>query len=183
MGAVLDAEFGEDLAHVIFNRAFGDAEVGGDFLVGAAGGELFEDFEFARGKRLDERLGGAALLFVLEAGELGDDFAGDGGLERGFSAGGAADGFGEFFGGDVFQEITDGTGGEGGEDLVVVVEGGEHEYLRSGCGLADEAGGFDAVHAGHAQVHEDDVGTEFLREGDGFASVGGLADEHEIGDE
>jgi len=39
---------------------------------------------------------------------------------------------------------------------------------------ADLANGLEAVHQGHAQVHDDDVGTESLRLKNGFAAIAGF---------
>ena len=44
----------------------------------------------------------------------------------------------------------------------------------------DPAGGLDAVEAGHAQVHEDDVGGELGSQGDGLGAVGCLAHHLEV---
>ena len=48
--------------------------------------------------------------------------------------------------------------------------------------MFDLAGGFDAVLAGHADVHENDVGVVLSGEGDRFGAVGGFAEHcHVVG--
>jgi hypothetical protein len=64
----------------------------------------------------------------------------------------------EVFGGDVLEQKATGTGGEGVVDVAVEVERGQHEHAAGVGLLQDAAGGFQAVHVGHADVHEHDVG-------------------------
>jgi hypothetical protein len=52
MGAVGDSQFTEEPIDVRLNGGFRDGEIGGDFLIGAAGDDSFEDAQFAGGKRL-----------------------------------------------------------------------------------------------------------------------------------
>lgn len=156
LGAVTNAELAEDVGEVVFDGAFGDVELGGDFFVAGSGGNELEDFEFAVREGFGEIgwFGG----WGSEAVEFGNDFGGDGGLEEGFATGGGADGFDEFLGGDIFEEVADGSGAKAVEDGIVVVEGGEDDDLAGGVGLFDAAGGGNAVEDGHAEIHEDDVG-------------------------
>lgn len=49
MGAVVDVEFLEDAADMLFDGVFGDTEVGCDFFIGIATGDKGKDFEFAWG--------------------------------------------------------------------------------------------------------------------------------------
>jgi hypothetical protein len=59
--------------------------------------------------------------------------------------------------------------------VLVEVEGGDDEDAGAAARGDDPAGRLDAVHAGHADVHEDDVGAEFGGHADGFGAVFGLA--------
>src|SRR5262249_52972542 len=45
---------------------------------------------------------------------------------------------------------------------------------------SEDAGGGDAVEAGHSDVHEYDVGEVLLGEADGVVAVGGLADDVDV---
>ena len=49
------------------------------------------------------------------------------------------------------------------------------------CRPGQLPGGGDAVHTGHANVHEDDVGFEGAAEADGFGAVGRGTDDGEVG--
>ena len=50
-----------------------------------------------------------------------------------------------------------------------------------GVQLAESSGGLDAVHAGHADVHEDDVGVQGAGLGEGHLAVTGLTDDLDVG--
>jgi hypothetical protein len=72
---------------------------------------------------------------------------------------------------------TVGARTKGGENDVVLVESGQHDhpYLFGWVLLADPAGGFDAVDAGHPDVHQDQVDGVVPEEGDGLECVGEVA--------
>ncbi len=53
-GAGGGAEFAEDGGYVELGGVVGDAETGGDLLIGEAGGEHLEDFALAAGQGLGE---------------------------------------------------------------------------------------------------------------------------------
>ena len=57
MGAIEGAELADDVAHVVFYRAFGDAEFVGDFLITPSGSEVGEHIEFTTRKGFGERDG------------------------------------------------------------------------------------------------------------------------------
>ena len=56
------------------------------------------------------------------------------------------------------------------EDRIVVVGHREHEHGDVGGGVHDPAGRLDPIHAGHRQVHQDDVRMEFPDLADGVGS-------------
>ena len=58
--------------------------------------------------------------------------------------------------------------------------GGEHDDRGLGMGGADAGGRGDAVAAGHAQVHEHDVGAVFVDESGRFVTVGGGAHDLDV---
>jgi ABC-type branched-subunit amino acid transport system ATPase component len=59
-------------------------------------------------------------------------------------------------------------------DVLVQVEGGQHQNPRPEPGLDKPGGGLDAVHAGHADVHQDHVRIQAARLVQCLAAVGGL---------
>ena len=61
-------------------------------------------------------------------------------------------------------------GAQRGVGVLVEVEGGEDEHARARRRAATmRRGGLDAVHAGHAHVHQDDVGPQPAAQRDGLA--------------
>ena len=68
------------------------------------------------------------------------------------------------FGGHVLEQEAARTGAERVVDVLVEVEGRQHEDarpVRRGLRHARELpGGLDPVHAGHADVHQDHVGLD-----------------------
>lgn len=95
-----------------------------------------------------------------------------------------ADGFEEFFRRCILQEEPAGAGLDGGQRIFIEVEGCEDDdldlrALRTPglrcCLLQDAAGGFNAVHPGHADIHKDHVrgrGAERLKGLDAVACFG-----------
>ncbi len=59
---------------------------------------------------------------------------------------------------------------------MIEIKGGEDEDLGHRKVLDDPAGCLDAAGTGHADIHQDDIGTQFPRELDGFGAVAGLPD-------
>ena len=53
-GAVLGLQFAEDVRHMIFDRAFGQVQFVGDFLVGDSLGQHHQHFALAFGQRLHQ---------------------------------------------------------------------------------------------------------------------------------
>jgi hypothetical protein len=66
---------------------------------------------------------------------------------------------------DVFEHESAGAAAQRLEDILVFVEGGHDEDPGSPSlvVIEDDFGGFQAVHHGHADVHQHDVGLERLR--------------------
>jgi len=70
---------------------------------------------------------------------------------------------------------------QGVEGVLVGVECGEDQDFGWIRKRPDAAGGFDAVHLRHADVHQDHIGTGCLHGDDGIAAVAGFADHLEDG--
>ena len=91
---------------------------------------------------------------------------------------------GEQFGGrGVLEHEPAGAGAERGEDVLVEVEGGQDQDAYAGAAVVgqDSPGGFETVHDGHPDVHQDDVGLGAEDEVDGFDTVCGAADDVDVG--
>ncbi len=71
----------------------------------------------------------------------------------------------------IFQEVTQGACFDGWKDLVISGKAGQHQDTCLGLAGCDVANGLDAIHLGHHQIHQDDVGLEPFRLGDRLSSV------------
>jgi hypothetical protein len=83
----------------------------------------------------------------------------------------------------VLEQEAAGAGAQRAVDVLVELEHAEDEDATPGRpGVAeDAAGGLDPVAAGHADVHQDDVGAQFPREPHGLGTGSGLARDREPG--
>ena len=113
------------------------------------------------------------------AGELGDQAAGDRRRQQRFAAGHDVHGLDELGGLDVLEDEAAGTGAQTLVDVLVEVEGGQHQHAGRGVGIVakDCPGGLQAVHLGHANVHEDDVRLLCGRNRNRLGAIRGLTDD------
>src|SRR6266403_663849 len=150
------------------DRVDAQVELGGYLLVGFAGDNVLEDFEFARGE--------ACVTFALE-------ISGEGNLriENGFAFGNFLDGSDEVEIHRVFQDVAAGAGFERLADERVFGMHAEHEDGDVGKFGENAAGGFDAVDLRKGAIHNDDGGVELLGELNGLEAVAGLAYDVERG--
>lgn len=167
----------------------GQVEAGGQFGVAQPAGQQAEDLQFARGERGEVAVEGGGVAAPL--GEPLHQAAGDGGREKGVAGADRADGRGQLLGRDVLEEEAAGPGGQCRVDVTVEVEGGEDDDTGAvgerdalgsdGVGGSavgeDAAGGLQAVHLGHPDVHQDHVGTCAADGCDRFDPVGRLTDD------
>ena len=84
-------------------------------------------------------------------------------------------------GGTVLEDVAVGSDIDAlGQIVLVVIHGEEHD-LGIRAFLANQARGLEAAHAGHTDVHEDNVGPHLLRQRDGIERVAGFADHFNVG--
>jgi hypothetical protein len=100
--------------------------------------------------------------------------------EQGFSLVDGADARDELFGWDVFEQESARAGAQRVEDVLVEVEGGQHEHAWRVRALHDPPGCLEPVDGRHADVHEDDVGPGATRRVDGLGAVLGLGDHVQV---
>lgn len=86
------------------------------------------------------------------------------------------DGFQKLLGAGILQQVSERARLHRGEDLVISGKAGEHENPGLGLLRGDPARGLYAVHAGHDEIHEDDVRLERGRLFHRFRPVLGLSD-------
>ena len=78
-------------------------------------------------------------------------------------------------GGFVFEEVAVCSGQNGLEDVLFVVEDGQHDHLDVGVFLLDDFRGFDAIHLRHLDVHENHVEVVIdFQLSDQFSAICGL---------
>ena len=83
----------------------------------------------------------------------------------------------EFFRFEFLQQIAVGAGADGGQDVGLVVGDGEDHAARLRILRFQGEQGFDAVHALHVEVDQDQVGLELLRQRNAAEPVAGFADQ------
>src|SRR5260370_1002661 len=102
--------------------------------------------------------------------------AGDAGLQRRFATTCSPYGVSQSVRSDIFEQVARGSGLDRSEDEFVVIEGRQHQHLHSRPALLDTLRRRHAIHARHAQVHQDDIrlklGGQLLR----FVTVASFAD-------
>ena len=80
----------------------------------------------------------------------------------------------------VLEQEAARAGAQGGERVLVEVEGREHQHARAAPGVDDPARGLDAVHLRHAHVHEHDIRVELRRQAHCLLAVPRLAHDRQV---
>jgi len=166
------------MGHVRFGGARGDEQGGRDLGVGHAQAHQPEHLAFAVGD--PGQFPGLAIGTVL-AGELPDQAAGHARRDHGVAGRDHADGGQDVLQGHVLDQEPARPGPQRAVDVVVLVERGEHEHPGVRTGGGDQPGCLDAVHARHADVHDDHVGAGVPGEPYRLGSGSGLAGHVDIG--
>ena len=86
----------------------------------------------------------------------------------------------DFLGACVFGEVAARAGLESGKERLVVCVRGEDEHLRLRERAADQARRVGALHLGHAQVHQYDVGLGVVCELHSLGAVAGRTDDLDV---
>jgi beta-glucosidase-like glycosyl hydrolase len=169
---VAQVELGEDPLYVGLDRRLLHDEGGGDLGVGQSPGH--------EGQHL--ALAGRELTQALLCGRIGprlpchpvDDAAGDRRREQRLTGGHRVDRGDELLRPGPLEQEAGGAGGQRAEHVVVVLERGEDQHRRTRRCRGDRAGRGDPVEAGHADVHQHDVGPHLPAARDRLVAVGGL---------
>ena len=99
----------------------------------------------------------------------------DRGVDEREPVGHGSDRVGELAAGDLLQEVARRPGADRAEDELVLVVVREHDHARRRYGVANAPRRGHAVPVAHLYVHQDHVGEELLRHGEGLVPVAGLA--------
>ena len=156
-----------------------DHQVLGDLRVAHALRDEHEDLPLARRQRGDP--GVLVDLPAAAVGQVGGEHLQHAprhaGGDDGLAARHGADRLGQLGRPGVLEQEPAGAGAQARERVLVQVEGGQDQDLRGGALSGDGRRRINAVHAGHAHIHEDDAGAQRTRLGQGRGAVGGLADD------
>lgn len=148
----VDVQLAVDIADMGADGADADAVFVGDLFIAQSVDEGVEDLVLADGQ----------LVVLMDGRRRGlkglQDAAGDAGCHGRPALVEIANGLDDVFGRRTFEQIAGGARADGVEDILVVVEHGEHQDLdRREMGL-DRPHTFDAGDIRQADVHEDDIG-------------------------
>jgi hypothetical protein len=161
----------------------GDDQAGGYLRVRQALRDEAQDLRLARGEGR-QRPGGRGLGPRAQAGELADQAPGDGRREQSLAGRDHPHGLEQPLGGDILEQEAAGPGAQRVVHIAVQVEGGQDEDPRARApvrpGSGELPGGLDAVHDGHAHVHQDDVGGQLAADLHRLGPVAGGADHREV---
>src|SRR5690554_420532 len=149
-GAILHAQFAQDVAHVRLHRLDADKQFIGDFLVGLTLGNEDEHLQFPGRELMVGQLFAAVMEF---AHHLGGNLR----FDHRFLLHCPADGLHDFLGLGGFQQIAEGPRFQGGEDQAVIDEAGEDDNLSFRQLRLDLLRGLHASALFHEQVHEDHI--------------------------
>ena len=180
LGSVAQIELDEDVADVRLDGRAGEIEILGDLVVRAAPGVLIEDVALAFSEVGEP--GAVQARGRRTAYELLDQAPCHRRREQRLAGRDDADAGEEPFGRLVLEHEASGSGAQGVVDVLVEVEGREHEHP----GVVACAGGqqlarrLDPVHARHPHVHQDDVGPEAPRGLDRLLAVARLTDDLDV---
>ena len=111
---------------------------------------------------------------------VGDQLTSDRGREHLGAGGDGPYGGKDLAGWGVLEQEAAGTGLECGEDVLVEMERRQDGHRWRVGGGQDAPGRFQAVHARHPDVHQDDVGAQGGRRRAGLHTIGRLADHLDV---
>jgi hypothetical protein len=158
---------------VVLDRLRADVQLRRDHRVVVAGRDQLQDVELAFGQLGADRVRGLRrdrgrphLLQHLPRDRGGDERFPDGCRDD------AAD---ELVDRRVLEQVAARAGEDGVEHVVVLVGDGQHQHARERREAVDLADRLDPGHAGHVQVHHDDVGGELAHEPHSVGALAGLA--------
>src|ERR1017187_6147930 len=175
---VMDIEFAHQVEFVGLHGLYAEFEGAGDLLDGLAFSQHFKNLALAFGERAEAGLaGGSTALHAEIVDQAGEQAR----AQATAAARDFADGGQELFDWTVLEDVAAGPDVDALGQIVLVVVHGEEDHLGFGSFLANLARGLEAAHAGHADVHENDIGPRLPRHRDRIQRVGGFAHHFHVG--
>ena len=128
-----------------------------------------------------ELLPGAALAVADPAvGHVADQPAGDRRREHRIAGRDRLHRADDLAGRGVLEQEPARPGAQGTQDVVAHLERRQHDHFGRVVVRAQQLGGRETVHAGHPDVHQDDVGLVLGDRRRDLVAVGGLADDRDL---
>nr|BFE79393.1 hypothetical protein GCM10020093_019940 [Planobispora longispora] len=174
LGTALHTELGQQVGDVVLDGLLRQVQPLADLPVGQPLADQLQDVPF---------LVGQAGQRVLAAGLLAQPGQHGGGglrIQQGLAGGDGAHRADQVGAVDLLEHITGGAGHDGGEQGVVVGEGGQHQAGHGRQAGADLPADVHAAAVGQAHVQHGDVGLECQDAGDGRLGGPGLADDLDV---
>ena len=156
---------------LVFDRLDADTQVRGDFGIRMSEGDEPEDLLLTR-----REWPPAACTFVRSRGHhTAHHPAGESGVDVGLATGYPPDGRQQLLGRCLLDHITTGAGAHRVMQVALIAMPGQDDHRDLRCDLPQPFGGTCTIHAGHGQIHDNDVGPEFEREPYALTALFGLA--------
>jgi hypothetical protein len=165
----MNVQAAHDAFAVGFNRADTDAQLAGNFFIALTFGNENEDFALTIGELAEGFFLTAARHDLIQRGP------GDIGAEKWLALVNRLDGLEQLLGRRFLGDITMSTGLYDAENVFAIVMDSQHQDLDARTFFAQHLGHRQAVHPGHVDVHQNDVGRKFPRFDQRFIPILGLA--------
>ena len=91
------------------------------------------------------------------------------------------DGSADIAGRGLFEEKSHGSRADRVVDVGIIIMRRKNQDFDVRLHFDQLPGSFQAIEAGHGDIHEDDIGAEFLRHGDRLTSILRFADNYKAG--
>src|SRR5215831_15303368 len=169
--AVAQAKLLHDPLAVSVDRLGADDQLFGDLGAAVALGDQLQHFAFALGQAI------VRLLFAGRAIQIAiDQQLGGGGVQEHFTSMDGPNGLDQLGVGARLEHVTAAAGLEQRQQVLRLGVHGQDEHLGPQPTLANGAGGFEAAHTRHLDVHHDHVGLNFAGCFDRRRAISRLAD-------
>ena len=165
-----------------FDGASGNADGSRDLLADFSGGEELHDFQFAGGERAaSDGMFGAIIIVALIVDESFHHGHREAAGKERLVLLDVADGSDQFGVGIGFQDVATSAAAENFASDIFGKVHGENQDFGIGRLFANDAGDFEAIHFGHGEVEQNEVGFGFFDVLDSFDAVGGFATNFQAG--
>src|SRR5215213_3404782 len=180
LGTIRDPEFADNALHVNLGRSLAYGQCLRDLLVGLPCGHQSEDLRLTGCERVIQRLDvlrfARVWLVLFLFGQLSEESCGQFLVEWGLAVERSEDSVDQAFRGGILEHVAGGAGIQRFEEVVGVLVHGHHQHAYAWMVAFDLAGRRDAVHLGHAYVHQYEIRPQTPAHFDGLQAGRRLAD-------